>query len=140
MTTHNDWCRHYRGMAGRYNRETEQFDEVRCEAGMASKSMGAPGDSGSAKPLEMLYPCFERDKVPYLCPHTSYFTKEEKAAKEAEIAAFLNEWASRLERGVCTTCEQPMTQKQVGRCVYAEPCGHRLFQGRVTRKAGALTP
>jgi hypothetical protein len=30
----------------------------------------------------------------------------------------------------CWLCGQPATLKQVGRCVYAAPCGHR-YQGRI---------
>jgi len=31
---------------------------------------------------------------------------------------------------VCHVCDGKITKKvQVGRCVYAEPCSHRLYQG-----------
>lgn len=37
--------------------------------------------------------------------------------------------------GTCPICGARMErERQVGRCVYAEPCGHRLYQGR-TREA-----
>jgi hypothetical protein len=36
----------------------------------------------------------------------------------------------------CVACEQPFTQlAQVGRCVYAEPCGHRQWQGFIPENA-----
>ena len=48
------------------------------------------------------------------------------------IAAFFE----KLRNGTCPHCDLKIErQRQVGRCVYAEPCGHRLYQGRV----GAFT-
>ncbi len=32
----------------------------------------------------------------------------------------------------CPRCGSAvLTMKQIGRCVYGEPCGHRLYQGKV---------
>ena len=65
------------------------------------------------------------------CPRAQFLTEAEAKAEEAEsrkeIKAFFDEMAS----GKCPHCHQPMTKRQVGRCVYAEPCGHRLYQGKV---------
>lgn len=31
----------------------------------------------------------------------------------------------------CVVCEEPVeSYDEVGRCVYADPCGHRQYQGR----------
>lgn len=35
--------------------------------------------------------------------------------------------------GYCVTCGQPVTFRQVGRCVYSEPCGHYRAQGDLSR-------
>lgn len=35
--------------------------------------------------------------------------------------------------GYCATCGQPITLRQVGRCVYGEPCGHYRAQGELRR-------
>jgi hypothetical protein len=35
-----------------------------------------------------------------------------------------------LDSGLCPECHQPVQDyRQVGRCTYAKPCGHRLWQG-----------
>jgi hypothetical protein len=55
-------------------------------------------------------------------------TDEEKQA----IAAFLNELAGGV---TCPHCHQPIEKrKQVGRCVYALPCNHRLYEGRLPKE------
>jgi hypothetical protein len=39
------------------------------------------------------------------------------------------------EDGLCPHCKEPMVkQKQIGRCVFADPCGCRLYQGKVSKK------
>lgn len=36
-----------------------------------------------------------------------------------------------LHAGICHVCGVKVeNQIQVGRCVYADPCGHRLYQGK----------
>lgn len=56
-----------------------------------------------------------------------------------KIAAdFLRDFVAMLsgEATTCIRCGQPFDKlKQVGRCVYAEPCGCRQYQGKVPKKA-----
>jgi hypothetical protein len=60
-------------------------------------------------------------------------TPDETAALDAWIATAL----ARDARGACVRCGTPMTAKrQVGRCIYVEPCGCRLGQGRLTDDQG----
>jgi hypothetical protein len=43
----------------------------------------------------------------------------------------------KLSNNICPICDsQVKQQRQVGHCVYGEPCGHRLYQGTV----GAFAP
>lgn len=57
--------------------------------------------------------------------------------QEAEITAWLAEAIARNARGACWHCGTPMTaQRQVGPCIYVEPCGCRLGQGRLTDGQG----
>ena len=68
-------------------------------------------------------------------------TAEEIAEHEAWIRDRLNEFRERGKRGECTDCGQKITAvRQVGSCVYADPCGHRIGQGdaRAVRKALGL--
>ncbi len=47
------------------------------------------------------------------------------------IAAYL----TKMNADICPFCDMPFTdQRQVGRCVYAVPCNHRLYQGTVAEK------
>jgi hypothetical protein len=55
-------------------------------------------------------------------------TPERKAELDASVAKYLAD----LANNICPVCETPVEKKiQVGRCVYAEPCGHRLYQGQL---------
>ena len=57
-------------------------------------------------------------------------TKEEVEQLEQAALQFFD----RLINGVCTVCGGEVTKHvQVGRCVYAEPCGHRMYQGKAKR-------
>ena len=57
--------------------------------------------------------------------------------QEAEIRAWLAAAKARDARGECWHCGTPMTAKrQVGPCLYVEPCGCRLGQGRLTDGQG----
>lgn len=55
-------------------------------------------------------------------------TPEESAAIEQFIKDLLGDT-------ICPQCKTPLTgQRQVGRSVYGEPCGCRMYQGEVTPK------
>lgn len=50
-------------------------------------------------------------------------------------------YLTNMANNVCPVCEQTVTKKvQVGRCVYNEGCGHRMYQGSVPRIAGDRPP
>lgn len=51
--------------------------------------------------------------------------------QEKVVAEFLKTLA---EGKVCPHCKQPIEKReQVGRCVYARPCGCRLYQGKLKK-------
>jgi hypothetical protein len=55
----------------------------------------------------------------------------------AWLDAWIAEALARDARGACVRCGTPMVaQRQVGRCIYVEPCGCRLGQGRLTDGQG----
>ncbi len=59
---------------------------------------------------------------------------EEEEKQIAEVIRRLNA-VSRGESDLCIHCQQQFTElKQVGRCVYAYPCGHRQYQGTLPEK------
>ena len=116
MSDANDWCKHYRAMA---------FNDT-CEIGIAYESVRANKTPG------LPFPCVSREY--HTCPAAVYPTPEECAAHDAEIAAFVTKFATDLESDICPHCGQKIEHwKQIGRCVYAEPCGDRLYQGQVPK-------
>jgi hypothetical protein len=49
-------------------------------------------------------------------------------SQNAAFAAFFE----KLRTGICPHCDLTVEkEEQVGHCVYARPCGHRLYQGTV---------
>ena len=111
-----DWCVHFTGLM-----------QQRCAAGVIYTEVKGDGPR---------WPCFQRDGVASACPHTRYPTPEEVAAQVAESDAALARFLADLAADRCPHCQTPITTySQVGRCVYGAPCGHRLYQGRVPRKA-----
>lgn len=58
-------------------------------------------------------------------------TVEEVEEFEAKMEAKFKETMDNIKNDICPNHKTPMTKKQVGRCVYAEPCGCRLYQGKV---------
>lgn len=48
-----------------------------------------------------------------------------------EIKQFINTYFERLYGSRCPVCNgNVVSQEQIGRCVYARPCGHRMYQGK----------
>ena len=115
MSDGTDWCRHYQGV-GKI-----------CKAGVDPRSVMVQMPlTGTQK-----YPCFESDGVPSACPHCSYLTPEERQATKEASAAAVVKYLADLDANRCPFCNAVIAKRdQVGRCVYASPCGHRLYQGK----------
>lgn len=112
-----DKCRHFNGIYGGI-----------CEAGIRYESIRSDFTLKS-------YPCFKKNNLAERCSSCSFLSEEEVAAEvkrtEEHMAAFLTELA---EGKTCPHCHAPIEKRrQVGRCVYAEPCGHRQYQGRLPK-------
>lgn len=55
---------------------------------------------------------------------------------EREVAEYIKAFMTNLKNDICPHCGTPITNKrQVGRCVYADPCGCRLYQGNLDEQA-----
>ena len=82
-------------------------------------------------------PCIQMyDTGKHLCPQRQFPTEEEALQRatiqEQEIREALAQMASRRVMKQCLVCGTPYTtRRQVGRCIYVEPCGHRQGQGRI---------
>lgn len=116
-------CIHFRGI-----------QHATCEAGVSMVSI-----RDKSQPYR--WPCLTLDgrKATTTCDRYREPTSEEIAADEAAWAARIEEIGARTKRGECSDCGTKVTAvRQAGKCVYAEPCGHRLGQGDAKQVAKAL--
>lgn len=107
------WCKHY----------VSPLESDTCKAGVkyAEVNKNVPFEQRA---------CFREHAKN--CPLQDWPTPGEIAAEESEIAEALRQFFDNLNSGVCPHCGAPIANKrQVGRCVYAEPCGCRLYQGKL---------
>ncbi|GAC1459826.1 MAG: hypothetical protein PVSMB8_15270 [Vulcanimicrobiaceae bacterium] len=117
-------CVHFRGI-----------QHATCKAGV---------EMASVRDASGVLPCLTLStdrKATTSCPLYREPTAEEIAADQAAWTNRLSEMNARTERGECLHCGAKVTDvTQVGRCVYVEPCGHRLGQGdaKTVRKALGL--
>lgn len=112
-------CRHFNGLMN-----------DRCEANIAYK------------PFKGNMPCLPKyvptDTPANSCPSFELYTEAEIDAQEAATVVAFKAYVDNLSNDICPHCHTPITNKrQVGRCVYADPCGCRLYQGRLD---GKVTP
>lgn len=68
------------------------------------------------------------------CASRRFPTLEEARAEAAEWDHKTAEFTQRLALGHCTECGDVSTDwRQIGPCIYAQPCGHRVAQGDAKR-------
>lgn len=66
------------------------------------------------------------------CPSRAWYTPEEIEEEERQRNEAVQKWLEDLENDICPHCGAKIEKRvQVGRCVYARPCGCRLYQGRL---------
>lgn len=108
-------CRHFNGV-----------HHKTCNIGIAYEDVKGP---------KYALPCISDPNAP-TCESRSLLTRAEAEAEEAESAAIVKAYLDDLASDRCPICHQPITKRQqVGRCVYGEPCGHRLYQGTLPKEA-----
>lgn len=109
----SECCKHYRAMA----------DHKTCEVGIVYETV-------RARPGKYKFPCHSDEFK--TCPHAVYQTPEEKKAELDEIGKMAQQFFESLGNDICPYCGEPIKHKeQVGRCVYAYPCGCRLYRGKL---------
>lgn len=65
------------------------------------------------------------------CDKRQFPTDEEARAEAKEMDEAIEKFLGRLKDGLCPHCGKNVEKRvQVGPCVYAEPCGHRIGQGK----------
>lgn len=111
-----DRCEHFNGLMNKV-----------CKAGVAYDDV----KDTSTRPYGI--PCL-REHITELtnCEQQKFLTDEEAQAQEAEIRARAQARVDREQAGFCGQCGAKVGKKvQVGRCIYNDPCGCRLGQGRL---------
>lgn len=112
------WCRHYSGVG---NGPT-------CAIGVPYDGVRSTDVRGN-----YTWPCYD-PVVRSCCGKFESFTQEEIAEDDRLTALFLEELnkLNARETEECLTCHAHIERmQQVGRCTYARPCGHRLWQGTI---------
>jgi hypothetical protein len=120
MRKRDEKCRYFTGLMNTVCDADVDYSTVK-------KMPQVPYTGGS-----ILLPCF--NDAGTSCQQQSLYTAEEKAEQEARHKAVLDEFVRKVESGLCVECGIKYTPKQVGRCVYADECGHRQFQGKADPK------
>lgn len=121
---HADSCTHYTGS-----------QHTVCELGIAYARFGP-----TRWPCWTATPWETRERLA-LCPQFVLPTQEALDAAKAETDAWIQHAIDRDTRGECFQCGTPMhAKRQVGPCIYVEPCGCRLGQGRLTNRNGKRVP
>jgi hypothetical protein len=116
------WCRHYRASA---NNDT-------CNAGVDYKTVRVYEKDNPLvrKGFGVDMPCW--NEALKNCPLQEWPSAEEQAEEMRQAGEAFLKWITNLESNICNECGAPVeSEQQVGRCVYARPCGHRLYQGKV---------
>ena len=122
MTRKNgEFCNHFTGLVG----------HSACRAGVAYDDVKEPGDGHG-----VMLPCIQGYEGTIVCPKRELPTAEQIAQRDAEVADWLHRLAAatRGELKECLECRAPVERYvEVRPCVYAEPCGHRQWQGRAPK-------
>jgi hypothetical protein len=109
-------CRYFNGIGNEYCEAKVKYTDV----------IQYPNDRPS------VHPCFKENNISFSCTKAAFYTEEEVQQEVKKIDDLFAQVTSDLQNNICPTCKQPIEKrKQVGRCVYANPCGHRLYQGRI---------
>lgn len=115
----DNWCRHYSGMMNKA-----------CDAGVEYDSI----KDTSVVPTR--WHCIHADAM-VKCPKRELRTKEEIEEEKRQLAAWFTRFAA-FESGesdACPQCGETVeSAEEIGRCVYARPCGCRVFQGELPER------
>lgn len=97
-----------------------------CEAGVIYENL--PREKNPARGIIGI-PCINPNLD--CCAKREYPTDAEAKAEADEMNAAIENFMERLKNGDCPHCGKKVEKRvQVGPCVYAEPCGHRIGQGK----------
>lgn len=131
----SDMCVHYNGILGGDILDKEALEGRRCKAGIRYADVKEQGIGHGTR-----FPCVDSQRGTITCPLHQYPTKAQIAEQERQLTEYLERFAKVMsgELKECLTCHKPVERyREVRPCVYAEPCGHRQYQGRAPKEAKA---
>jgi len=118
MDDHGRWrCIHFNGIVNDRCKTGVEYDTVRSVV------------NGIVE-----YPCYNKDLSN--CPSREYYTDEEWAKQQQRLEDILQQMTRFMAREIedCYICGKHVDRlEKIGRCVYASPCGCRLWQGNVPK-------
>ncbi len=113
------WCRHF-----------NDFKNKTCKAGVSFTDVCYKDESTKDN---LIYPCFKNNNHPIQCDKQEWCSQKEVDDfddLDETVKACFKLLFARIEAGFCFVCNQPIEYMvQVGRSMYAHPCGHRQGQG-----------
>lgn len=113
-----------------------------CKAGVDYKTVEIESGIESPPMYRTVIPCLPTwvpvsdevlTKLRNGCPLADFPTQEEEDADSLRLEIAMKDRFEKMANNICPECDQPMTKVQSGRCVYAVPCGHRLYQGKLSK-------
>lgn len=110
------WCNHYTGI----------FGNKICKAGVNYETVRDDSHRDSYR-----WPCTTGNGTKTKCALAEFPTEAEAKEEEARRGKMLADFFAKIAKAICPHCDTPVeSERQVGRCAYAEPCGCRRGQGR----------
>jgi len=81
-------------------------------------------------------PCIKQNECSEFCTSAQFPTEQDVAKRVAEINKHVAQYLTTMAEGkVCPQCQRPIeSRRQVGRCIYVYPCGHRVGQGNLRKE------
>ncbi len=112
------WCEYFNGVQHEVCEQGINYMDVR----QISEPPGLPAE----------FPCTSSNGTEVKCPLAQFPSEAEAQAKEAETQRMIRGFFENLQNDICPHCRTAIeARRQGGRCVYAEPCGCRLYQGKL---------
>jgi len=123
-------CRYFTGTANKV-----------CEKGIPYESVAQLSGNEHVAPMyKFAYPCLPHGlplsgevQASLCCAQASYPTKEEEEEDRARVMDIIKADFEKIANNICPNHNIVITKVQIKRCVYAEPCGCRLYQGKLKK-------
>jgi len=105
----------------------------RCDAGVRYMDVRDNRTREEGWTLATCFPCLPDGEANTKCAKRQYATSEEAEQAAAARESAFTRFVDRMTTGVCQCGVEATGARQVGRCVYLKPCGHRAGEGEAVR-------